>query len=192
MSGSTTLYMIRHADSPYSFGTERTRELSGSGRLAALKACETMRGEEVDVVVSSPYARAVQTVRGIAEERGLVIRLYEELRERLIQGHDSRIANEERIEAIKRSFTDFSFALPGGESTEAAQRRAVPVIRGLLADNQGRKIAVGTHGNLMAAVMNSYDGRYGFEFWRSLTMPDIYRLDFDGQHLVRVERLWRE
>jgi 2,3-bisphosphoglycerate-dependent phosphoglycerate mutase len=186
----TSLYMVRHAESPFVFGQERTRGLSEQGREAARKAAEIMRPEKVDAVVSSPYTRAVETVRGIAEDRGLEITLYEELRERPIKGLDYRMSEEELIDGIRRAFADRDFALPGGESNRQAQERAIPVIRKLLEEYRGRKVAIGTHGNIMTIMINYYDERYGFDFWKCTSMPDIYRLDFEGERLMGVERMW--
>jgi 2,3-bisphosphoglycerate-dependent phosphoglycerate mutase len=52
--------------------------------------------------------------------------------------------------------------------------------------------AVGTHGNVMTAIFNYYDDRYGFDFWQRTTMPDVYRVDFDGERWLHMERLWQE
>ena len=62
----TTLFMIRHAQSPFIFGQERTRKLSEQGELDANKITEQLKQEKIDVMVSSPYTRAIQTIEGIA------------------------------------------------------------------------------------------------------------------------------
>jgi 2,3-bisphosphoglycerate-dependent phosphoglycerate mutase len=39
--------------------------------------------------------------------------------------------------------------------------------------------------------MNYFDENYGFNFWRELDMPDIYKLTFDGTTLKEVNRIWK-
>lgn len=188
---NTTLYMVRHAQSPYVPGRERMRGLSAEGRKAAARVAELLSDIDVHVIASSPYERAVQTVRPLAERKGLDIAIYEELAERLIAGPDGRESWDAVKEAIRRSFDDPDFALEGGESTREAQQRAIPVIRKLLVEHRGRSIVIGTHGNIMTIILNHFDGRYGYDFWETSTQPDIYRLTFAGDRLERVERIWR-
>jgi len=47
-----------------------------------------------------------------------------------------------------------------------------------------------THGNLLVLLLRLLDSAKGFEFWRTLTLPDIYRLDVDPQESFRLRRLW--
>lgn len=186
----TTLYMVRHAESVYVPGQERTRGLSDAGWKAAARVAEIFSEIEVHVIVSSPYARARQTVLRIAEDKGLEIAEYEELAERRIIGAELDAPWDVVKEAIRRSFTDKDFAPEGGESTRKAQRRAIPVIRRLIEEHRGRTIVVGTHGNIMTIILNFFDDRYGYAFWEAATQPDIYRLTFDGDRLEVVERIW--
>jgi 2,3-bisphosphoglycerate-dependent phosphoglycerate mutase len=51
-------------------------------------------------------------------------------------------------------------------------------------------VALGTHGNLLALILNALDSRFGHEFWRELSFPDVYQLVFDGTTCLGVERLW--
>lgn len=46
-----------------------------------------------------------------------------------------------------------------------------------------------THGNLMALLLKRLDERFGFEDWRRLTNPDVFRVTF-GPDRARVERIW--
>lgn len=189
---ATVVYMVRHAESPFVFGQERTRGLSEEGAAAAKRIAELFRPIDVHAVVSSPYVRARATIEGIARQKGLAIAEYEELIERPIKGLDYKTDWTTLQEAIRRSFTDLDYALEGGETTRDAQRRAIPVVEKLLADFEGRSVVVGTHGNIMTIVMNYYDSRYGYDFWASASKPDVYRLTFRRNRLEQVERMWKE
>ncbi|WNQ11981.1 histidine phosphatase family protein [Paenibacillus aurantius] len=186
----TILYMVRHADSPYVPGQERTRGLSAAGAAASRQIAERLKDLPVDGVVSSSYARAVQTVQPLAESRGLPIREYEGLRERLIGGEESEAPWEEIRNAIERSFTDHDYALEGGETTKEARLRALPILEELLEEYEGRAVAIGTHGNIMTILMNHYEPGCDYAFWQETSRPDVYRMTFDGRHLESIERLW--
>ncbi|AKG33609.1 histidine phosphatase family protein [Paenibacillus durus] len=185
---NTSLYMIRHAVSPYVHGQERNRGLSEQGAADARRVKEILKNEEIAHFVSSPYARAIATMQPLAEEAGKEIILYEGLRERAFLNRE--YGDDELLAAIRRSFEDEGYKLEGGESNNEAEERAVPIIKRLLREYAGSKIAIGTHGNIMAIIMNYYDKSYGFDFLMSTTKPDIYKLEFAGKKLVRVQRLW--
>jgi len=68
---NTIVYMVRHAESPYVRGEERSRGLSEKGRADAVRVTEMLAAEPIDAVVSRPYARAIQTVEGVAAARKL-------------------------------------------------------------------------------------------------------------------------
>lgn len=188
----TTLYMVRHAESPFVFGQEKTRGLSEQGFVDANKVADVLEGVDIHFVASSTYARAVQTVQPVADRRGLPVIQYEELRERAIKGLDYKAPWEDLEKAIEKSFADIDYALDGGETTRAAQQRSMPVIDRLLREYSGKNIVVGTHGNMMTIIMNAYNSEYGFDFWKSTSKPDIYKLTFDcrNRQLETVERMW--
>lgn len=181
----TFIYFVRHAESPYIEGMERTRGLSDKGKLDTLKINEILKDEEIDLFISSPYERAIQTIKGAAGTNEII--LFEELRERDI----GQIKDMNFMEAKLKVYKDINFSFSNGESTIYAQRRAVKVIENILNENMGKKIVIGTHGDIMTLIMNYFDNRYDFEFWELTSMPDIYKLEFEEQKLIEVVRLWR-
>lgn len=185
----TKLYMVRHAESPYKENTERSRGLSAQGELDAERVTQRLLPESIDHLVSSPYERALATLRGLSITTGREIQIEEDLRERKLAGSDLIIGNR-FAEAKKQVYDDFSYSFLGGESSRQAQKRAVAVIIRLLEEHAGKKIAIGTHGDIMTLMLNHFDPSYHYGFWLSTSMPDIYRLDFAGLNLQKVTRLW--
>jgi 2,3-bisphosphoglycerate-dependent phosphoglycerate mutase len=59
----TTIYMVRHAESPFVFGEERSRGLSDEGLEDAKRVADVLDDVNIDCVVSSTYTRAIQTVQ---------------------------------------------------------------------------------------------------------------------------------
>lgn len=39
-------------------------------------------------------------------------------------------------------------------------------------------------------VRRSFGYCYGFDFWKCLEMPDIYKLSFEEKKLMEVEQIW--
>ncbi|OPA78615.1 histidine phosphatase family protein [Paenibacillus selenitireducens] len=187
---NTTVYMVRHAESPFVHGEEQTRGLSEEGFVEARKVADLLEGVALDGIVSSTYTRAIQTVQELADRKGLPILQFEELRERAIKGLDDKAPWEELVKAIEKSFVDLDYALEGGESSRQAQQRAIPIFEQLLQEYRGKQIAVGTHGNIMTILMQYYDHTLGFEFWSSTSMPDIYKMTFYNNQLESIERIW--
>lgn len=185
----TVLFMIRHAQSPFVFGKERTRKLSEQGEHDAKAITEIMRKEKVDIIVSSPYSRAIQTIENIAIEKRLKMQFFEELKERPIKG-EYKLPKKDLLKAIKKSYDDKDYCLPGGETMRQAQERALPVISQLLNEYKGKNSIIGTHGNIMTIIMNYFDQQYGYKFWKGTSKPDIYKLSFNENKLSDVERLW--
>ncbi|QGQ99434.1 histidine phosphatase family protein [Paenibacillus psychroresistens] len=188
---STYIYFVRHAVSPYVFGNERARGLSEAGKMAALQVAEVLADEEINLIVSSSYSRAIETVKPLADQLNMPIIEFEELRERPIKGLNYQLTEPELLAGIEQSFIDIDYCLEGGETTREAQHRAVPILEKLLTDYAGQKIAIGTHGNILTILLKYYDTSYGYAFWQQTSQPDIYRLAFEDKQLTEVKRIWK-
>lgn len=181
-----TIYFIRHAESPFVFGQERERPLSEKGHQDAQKISEMLKEIQFDIIVSSPYTRAIQTIKSLANEHE--IHLFEELKEKQLKGA-YKLESQQIEAAIKQSFEDIDYKLHGGESTREVQNRAIPIIKELLNNATYNTIAIGTHGNILTAILNYYDREIGYYFWKVSTKPDIYIVVFNQNSLVELKRL---
>ncbi|MGH1280079.1 histidine phosphatase family protein [Bacillus basilensis] len=180
----TTIYFVRHAHSTYT-KDERERPLSEKGHCDAENVTHLLKDKHIDVVISSPYKRAIQTVQGIANTYNISIQIEEDLRERLLSSEPVADFND----AIENVWEDWSFAYEGGESNDVAQRRAVICMQSILKKYKGKNIVIGTHGNIMVLLMNYFDSKYDFQFWKTIHMPDVYKLVFDNNRFSSAERL---
>ncbi|MEL3971902.1 histidine phosphatase family protein [Rossellomorea oryzaecorticis] len=186
---TTMIYMVRHGDSPKD-GKERTRGLTGKGLLDAQRITDRLKEEKVDVVVSSPYLRSILTVEKAGQQIGKEVVVIEDLKERIFSSAAERVSDKELVPLLEKSFLDPQFSLQGGESNADCQKRAVNVLKGLLDTYRGKKVVVGTHGAIMTLMMAHFDPRFDLKFLHRTSKPDIYRMEFDGQELVNVQRLW--
>lgn len=183
---TTTLYFVRHCESHYVEGEERSRGISAKGEQDAMKIAELLQHIPIDVFISSPYARAIQTIQPLADFVNRPIHIYEDLRERQIGAFEGLSFQE----AKRKLYADLHFSFPDGEPSRDAQRRAVAVLQELISKYEGQHIVIGTHGDIMTLMLNYFEPAYGFEFWTSTTMPDIYKLELQNMQLVRVDKLW--
>ncbi|MEK3885791.1 histidine phosphatase family protein [Paenibacillus sp. PL2-23] len=181
----TKIYFVRHAESIYINGQERTRGLSEKGRLQAIRVKEKLISLDIHYILSSPYERAIQTITPLADELQKEIILFEGLTEREL----GEIGEVNFNEAKHRLYSDFTFQYPDGESSHTAQTRAIHDLHYILRNYKGKSIVIGTHGDIMTLMLSYFDKQYNIEFWKSTTMPDIYQLQFHGTTLEKVQRL---
>jgi len=181
---TTTLYLIRHAEPDRQNHDDLTRALTEKGRrdTALVTACLT--GKRIAAVYSSPYRRALDTVRPFAEQAGLTIRVDADLRERAVGGWI-----EDFWSFAARQWADFDFALPDGESLRQVQARCLRALSRILADCPGQAAAAGGHGTAICALLNALDPSFGFPQFRDMVdrMPWAVCLRFDGPRCTEIE-----
>jgi len=97
---------------------------------------------------------------------------------------------EDFFKAVEITWQNPSFAYPGGESSVMAQKRGIAVVQRLLEKHPAQHIVLSTHGNLMALVLQTFDPSVDFMFWKSLTMPDVYKLNISQSGKGLMQRLW--
>jgi len=181
----TNLYFVRHAHSIYS-SDESGRPLSQKGLADVKKVTDLLNKESIHVVISSPYKRAIQTVKEVGLKSSREIIIDNSFKERML----SKNAVEDFQTAISKLWEEPSFSWEGGESNLIAQKRGVYATLNTLERFKGKNIVVGSHGNLIALIMNYFDKQYDLNFWRGLDMPDIYKLSFDKTVLKEVVKIW--
>jgi 2,3-bisphosphoglycerate-dependent phosphoglycerate mutase len=160
--------------------------LSSAGLSDAAVLAERLASLPIVAVYTSPSRRAVETVEPLARRLGLDPELVPDLRERRLP-----VVPAAEFEALVRQAWSSPDGAPrGGESNVQAQTRGLAVVHKVVARHAGSQVALGTHGNLLALILNALDSRFGHEFWRELSFPDVYQLVFDGTTCLGVERLW--
>jgi 2,3-bisphosphoglycerate-dependent phosphoglycerate mutase len=141
----------------------------------------------VCAIYTSPYQRALETIAPLAERLELPVYLEPGLQERRL----GRFSSGDFLQAVEATWHDPCFAHPSGETNAAAQQRGLEVVRRLREQHDGEHVVLSTHGNLMALVMQTFDAAIDYAFWQSLSMPDIYSLDFSQAGKPMIERLWQ-
>jgi len=182
----TVLYLVRHAHAHWNLDDDRS--LSPAGQEAAGRVAKVLASRPLTAIHASTERRARQTVEPLAMQTGLPIQPEDGLRERRLM--DAETADFRA--AVKRTWDEPDFAFPGGESNADAQQRGMEVVRRILAHHPDGEVVLGTHGTLLTLILQQLDPAVGFDFWESLTMPDIIRLEVEGDEIEGWERVWAE
>lgn len=180
----TTLYFVRHAKVVYT-EDDHSRALSPQGQADVHKVTEAFKNIPVDIIASSPFVRAVNTIQGISDIKNIPIDLHYDLRERKV-AHNFI---DDFHTFVDNQWQDFDYHLDGGESLNQVQSRGVKALEKILDTHANKSIVVGTHGTFQAVIMNYYDKKYDLDFWRTIQMPDIYKLEFDDLKLCSVKKI---
>jgi 2,3-bisphosphoglycerate-dependent phosphoglycerate mutase len=180
----TVFYLVRHAHADWRPGEERP--LSARGQQDARRVARALALYPITALYSSPACRARQTIAPLAARLGLPLHVVPELYERRLSG--GRV--DDFLEAVRATWADPCFVFPGGEPNAAAQERAVELLETLLARHAGEHVVLSTHGNLLALLLQHFDPAVDFDFWQSLTMPDVYQLALGIRTAACIRRLF--
>lgn len=175
----TQLYFVRHAQPQYSPRGDAERELTPKGMEDRKLVTAFLMDKGIDAVLSSPYTRAVDTVRHFAETVRLPIVHMQEFRERTIA--EAWIDDFDTF--CRSQWADFDYHLEGGECLREVQQRNIAGINRVLREYEGKRVAIGGHGTAISTVLNYYDPAFGYEGFEGIRrlMPWIVRLDFEGK-----------
>lgn len=70
----TKVFFVRHAEPNYSNHNDALRELSSKGMEDRKLVTKFLADKHIDVVLSSPFKRAVDTVKDFADSYGLKLK----------------------------------------------------------------------------------------------------------------------
>jgi len=182
----SALYLVRHAHAEWT--PDENRPLSVQGSEDAARVASILSVYPISAIYSSPSHRACQTITPLAKRLGLSILMEPDLEERRLGDG----VFEDFFKAVETTWQNPSFAHRGGESSIIAQKRGIAVVQRLLEQHPAEHIVLSTHGNLMALILQTFDPSIDFMFWKSLTMPDIYKLNINQSGKELMQRLWQD
>ena len=175
----TTVYFVRHAQPNYENHNDQLRELTAKGLNDRKKVTAYLENKNIDIVLSSPYKRSIDTVKDFADKHNLQIELIEDFRERAVGGEWI-----EDFDAFARMQWDsFSYKLSGGESLEEVQKRNIAALQTVLKTYKGKNIVIGSHGTALSTIINYFDSSFGYDDFKDIAniMPWVVKFVFDDQ-----------
>lgn len=183
----TTIYFVRHAEPDYNNHDDFFRPLTDKGLKDRIKVTNYLLDKEIDVVLSSPYVRAVDTVAHFAKNAGLNIETIDDFRERKIDS----VWVENFKDFCKKQWSDFSFKLTDGETLNEVQKRNINALEGVLDKYKGKNIVVGSHGTALSTIINYYDNTFNYNNFAEIVglMPWVVKFEFDDNRCISIEQI---
>ena len=176
------LVLIRHCQAT---GQIPNARLTETGHQQAQSLADFLSDYPIDHITTSEYLRARQSIEPFASRSDLTIHADARLNERTLSADP--LDNWQEI--VRDSFQDKDLRAPGGETANEVLRRAWDALNELNGAGHSLPLVV-THGNLMALVLHSLDGTFGFQGWKSLTNPDVFMLREKEPGRFDFNRLW--
>ena len=181
----TTVYFVRHAEPNYGNHDDMSRELSAKGLHDRVLVTAFLRDKQIDAVYSSPFKRAVDTVKDFADKNGFDITILDDFRERRVDS----IWIEDFESFSRKQWDDFHYKLSDGECLREVQERNIQALKSILETNNGKNVVIGSHGTALSTIINFFDNSFDYESFTKVRflMPWIVKLSFDEQTLIRIE-----
>ncbi|ASK63397.1 histidine phosphatase family protein [Virgibacillus phasianinus] len=178
------IYLVRHC---LAEGQHKDSPLTTVGMRQAILLSQFFDKQNLtfDGVISSPYLRAIESIKPFAKSNNLHVDVDERLQERILSNEPV----DDWMEVLEQSFNELDFKLPGGESANDAINRGNAVYKSVMENKDLNNIILVSHGNLISLILKSFDPTIGFDEWKNLNNPDVYLLESNGvQH--SITRLW--
>lgn len=173
----TRVYFVRHAQPNYGNHDDLLRELSPCGMEDRKLVTTFLEDKGIDVVLSSPFKRAVDTVADFADTHNLTVETIEDFRERKVDS----CWIEDFTSFSKRQWSDFTYKLSDGECLKEVQDRNIAALNDVLNKYTGKNIVIGSHGTALSTIINFYDNTFDYEDFDKIRfiMPWIVEFVFD-------------
>ncbi len=183
----TKVFFIRHSEPDYSNHDDLLRPLTAKGIQDRKIATDYLEDKKIDIVLSSPYKRAVQTLEDFADKFGFKIETIEDFHERVVGGEWI----DNFLDFSKNQWADFDYKLEGGECLHDVQARNIAALKEVLRKYEGKNIAIGTHGTALSTIINYYDKSFGYADFEKIrnVMPWIVAFEFDGEKCISIKNL---
>lgn len=181
----TEVYFVRHAQSDHIVLDNRTRPLTKIGLRDSRSVTWVLEDRGINYLISSPYKRSMDTIGDLAETLGLPVHTDEDFRER----NTGDLKGRDIFEFGEQQWADFDYKTEDGESLREVQQRNIRALNRVLAEHNGEKIVIATHGAALSTILNYYYPEFNFECFKKIVdfMPFIIRLDFDGEKCVNSQ-----
>ncbi len=182
----TKFILIRHGKAEMS-GEDHLRKLDDDGLVQANSLCKKLLNIFTGNVkiYSSPFVRAVQTIKPFADKIGQEIKLCEELKE-IKMGKSEKLSKHE---IIKKMWEDENFKTENGVSQSENYKDIKPFLSNLFENNNQDNVILVTHGNLLGIIIKHYFKKnFGFDEWKIMSMPDLYELSYEADKEVSLKR----
>lgn len=178
------IYFVRHCEPNYNNHNDQARELTAKGIQDCQKITQFFKNKKVDAIYASTFKRAYDTVKDLADDKGLPIIQREEFCERKIS--DEWI--DDFNDFCQKQWQDFDYALPNGESLKQVQTRNLTALNNLLQSTHSL-IVIGSHGTALSALIHHYEPTFDYQAFCQIKslFPFIIKMTFDDKICQSIE-----
>lgn len=176
-----TVYLVRHASAE---GQPIDAPLTEQGRKQALALVDFFKHKDIDIILSSPYKRAIETIKPLSNSKNVDINEDSRLGERVL----STVNFEDWRDKLKQSFDDFDLVFEGGESHTAGMERAKALLEDVLCA-QEENILLVSHGNMTTLLMRYFNESFGYDCLMEMTNPDVFEIVVSDEKAI-LKRIW--
>lgn len=204
----TKIYLIRHSiperNIDYDSVSEdfqifdKKRVLSAEGELMAQKYSHIDELNNIDVAISSDYARTMATIKYVAKNNNIAIKIN--------SGFGERNFGVKNRDDIPDDYWDMqennhNFKLSGGESFNETQERMYQSLMEVIEKYRGKRIAIASHGSSMEMLFDKWcdvviENEYKNVYYKgklvyvdNLETPDLFELLFEDDELKSITRI---
>lgn len=177
------IVLIRHGKAVMG-GKDHERELDEDGIIQAqsLKRKLLEIGLDNADIYSSPFRRAIQTIKPFADtNKNISITESHQLEEI----HMPKDENLSKHQVIEKMWEDENFKISEGLSHREHFDKIKPFLSNIF-DNfksNNKDLVIITHGVLIGIILKFFfKMSFGFNKWKTMSMPDIYFLNFDDNN----------
>lgn len=190
------IYLVRHAEAEGNvrefFQGRINTDVSEKGRLQLERLAERFKDIPIEALYSSPLKRAMSTAEAVNRYHSLPIITDDMLME--INGGDwEGVKWSELPEKFPGEYRMWKeeinhFAAPNGESTKQVYDRMKAAMRRIASENEGKTIAVVSHGMAIKAYLNCAEGRewenYADPGWADNTAVSL--IEYDDKLIPKI------
>lgn len=207
----TKIYLLRHSQ-PFrkllgeynSSDVEQVRNeknvLSVYGEKLAREISERKELQNIDVIYSSHYVRAMCTAKYIAENNNIKLNVDERLGERKFGVND---ISELPSDFFEEQFRNWDYKLEKGESANEVSKRMNEVLLEIINNNKDKTIAIVSHGTAISAMLKTWCNVLLNEETKLIELyfndklvfdgnwncPELFELEFDNNNLINISNI---
>ncbi len=174
--------------------------LSVKGEKKAEKMSEYKELQDVDVIYSSHYVRAMATAKYIAEKNNIKLNVDSRFGERKF---GIKTWDEFPQDFFEHQFHDWNYKLNDGESLNEVHTRMNEALLEALNKYEGKKIVIVAHGTSLSAMLSTWcDVKLNEEtnlielyfdgdkfFAGDWNVPELFKLEFENNNLIKIENI---
>lgn len=198
----TTVYLIRHSkpinvnyylDNDNLQLQNEKKCLSVEGEQIAKERFEDKEFNDIDIVFSSNYVRAIQTAKYLADKNNTEINVFSDLGERKF-GISSW--NELPEEFERKQFLEENYKIGNGESQKEVRERMLSALIQIINENKNRRIAIVSHATALSYLLKNWcnievvDDKLRYSYKDKILLDgyfnycETFKIDFDENNSI--------